>query len=70
MTREEITSALNLIYAVGEAIRELKSVPNGELYALSKLSINEYTIIIQKLVDAKLITNDQNLLVWIGPKKA
>lgn len=48
MTREQIKAALLATATVTEAIRELQSVPNGELYArvMGVLSLEAYERII------------------------
>ena len=55
---------------VGDAIRELGSVPSGHLYArlMGHLSLEEFNEIISTLVRAGLVRRDANhLLVWAGP---
>ena len=71
-TKQEITAVLTAIMAIGDAIRDLGSVPSGHLYAqlMSKLDLATYERIIKTLKDAGLVTESNNLLTWIGPVKA
>ncbi len=60
-----------MVAAVAEAIRELKSVPSGHLYArlMGKLTLDEYESILDAIKKAGLISEDRsNLLTWIGPE--
>jgi hypothetical protein len=68
ITREQIVSAIQTTKAIAEAIRELGSVSDGALYAgvMSHLDLGQYHAIIDILVQAKLITNTNHRLVWIG----
>lgn len=65
MSKAAIAQAL----AVAEAIRALKSVPSGHLYAqvMAHLTLDQYNAIIQTLKNAKLIREEAHLLTWIGP---
>lgn len=69
-TKEQIKAALGILLAIGEVIREKKGVPSGELYAqvMSSLSLNEYNMVIDKLVAARLVKRSNHFLTWIGPK--
>lgn len=62
------TSEERVAVAIGEAIRELGSVPSGFLYArlMSLLSLDQYQAAIDVLVAAKLVTNSGHLLTWKG----
>jgi hypothetical protein len=55
--------------AIAEAIRELKEVPSGHLYArvMSRMSLQTYDLIIDRLIGAKLVSRQNHLLKWIGP---
>jgi transcriptional regulator CtsR len=69
MTKEQINGGLQVVQAIAEAIRELKQVPSGKLYAMvmGKLSLEQYEKVIQILVDARLVKKHQShLLEWIG----
>lgn len=67
MTKEQI--AFELVAILGATIRELKQVPSGELYAhvMDKLSLENYTKVIELLKKAKLVEeSNAHLLTWIG----
>jgi hypothetical protein len=68
ITKAQILAAVETTKAVAEAIRELGSVSDGVLYAgvMSAVSFKDYQAIIRLLVDAKLITDVNHRLVWIG----
>jgi hypothetical protein len=71
VSQAQIRVGLDVILAIGDAIRELGEVPNGHLYArvMSKLSLGEYEKVIGILKGAGLIKESANLLTWIGPAK-
>jgi len=68
MEKTEVQAAIKLVQAVAEAIRELKSVPSGHLYAqlMGYMSLDEYNKIIRILKNAKLVTEENYLLTWIA----
>ena len=57
------------IAAIGRAIRELGEVPSGQLYShiMGAVDLQYYNYCIDTLKKAKLITENNNLLKWIGP---
>jgi hypothetical protein len=63
MTKPQI---LELLRALAEAIRELGSVPSGELYArvMNHLTLEQYQAIIDTLKRAGLVCEENNLLLW------
>lgn len=67
--KQQLKAFITSAAAVAEAIRALKAVPSGELYArvMVYMEIGTYQRIIDTLVNSKLIRNDNHLLVWIGP---
>lgn len=67
-TKEQISAAFQTIAAVAEAIRELKEVPSGHLYAqlMGSLSLDTYQAIIGRLTGAGLVLEENHLLTWIG----
>ena len=72
MTKQQAAAALSVILAVGDAIRELKEVPSGHLYAqlMAKMSLDQYNAIIDILIEAKMVKRSRShLLTWIGPAK-
>lgn len=67
--KEAITSAVEIATAIGEAIRELGSVPSSHLYAnlMGHMNIEEYEAVIGLLVSAGLVRREpSHLLVWTG----
>lgn len=62
-------NGLDVILAISDAIRDLKEVPSGHLYArvMFCLDIHGYNAIIQALVNAGLVRKSAHLLTWIGP---
>ena len=68
-TQQETEIALKILRAVAEAIRELGNVPSGHLYArlMDKLTLDQYNKVINCLVKAKMVTNSNHLLTWVGP---
>lgn len=69
-TREQVTAYINTVRAVADAIRELKQVPAGHLYAqvMGMMSEDAFERIIGTLTGAGLVARDQShLLRWVGP---
>lgn len=67
MTNQE-KAAVEIVLAVGSAIKELGSVPNGHLYArlMGQMSLETYNKIIALLVKTGAVKNDNHLLTWVG----
>ena len=57
-------------FAVAEAVRELKSVPSGHLYAqlMSHLDLPAYEKIVGVLKEAGVVREENYLLTWVGPE--
>jgi len=55
--------------ACAEALKELRRVPSGEFYArvMPHMSIHEYNIIIESLKRAKMVSESNHVLTWLGP---
>lgn len=68
ITKEQVSAAIRTTQAVAEAIRELKEVPSGQLYArlMSVLSLSQYNQIIDVLKKAGVVSESNHLLKWIG----
>lgn len=69
ITKPQIKAAVNAIIAMAEAIRELKQVPSGTLYAhlMGVMSIEQYESLLGTLINAGLVRKDQShMLTWIG----
>ena len=70
--RQQISAALQIVHAVGEAIQELGSVPSGTLYAglMGQIRLDRYEQIIGLLkTDGLVEESPDHLLTWIGPKE-
>jgi transcriptional regulator CtsR len=74
-TKAQIGAAIEMLVVVGALIRDVcrgrktQRVPAGELYARlsDKMSSETFNQIVQKLVEAKLVTRKFHELRWIGP---
>ncbi len=68
--KTQVKAAIETVSAVGDAIRELGSVPSGHLYAQvsGHLDLQTYNKIIRILKNADLVKEENFLLTWIGPK--
>jgi hypothetical protein len=68
VTAEEVSGAIQILKAVADTIKELGSVPSGELYAMlsGRMSLENYTKIINILKNAPVIKEEHHLLIWIG----
>jgi len=68
---QAITAAIQVAAAVGDAIRELKEVPSGHLYAhlMGRMSLESYNGCIRILKQAGLVEEHNHLLKWVGPEK-
>jgi len=69
LTDKQAAAALKVVLTVGEAIRDLKRVPSGHLYArlMGHLSLNEYTTIIEMLKASGCIREERHELIWVEP---
>lgn len=67
MTAQE-KAALAIVLAVGEAIKDLGSVPSGHLYAqlMGRMSLETYNKVIGILVKTGAVKNENHLLTWVG----
>jgi hypothetical protein len=54
--------------ALADAIRAVKRVPSGELYAhfIGVVSLDEYLFLIELLEQANLVKVESHLITWIG----
>jgi hypothetical protein len=67
----DIKTALGILTAVADAIRELSEVPSGHLYAnlMGKLSLEQYQQIIGVLKSTGLVAeSNDHLLTWLGSR--
>ncbi len=65
----QTTAAVDAILAVAEAIRELKSVPSGHLYArlMGHMDLDGYQRVIAILKSTGLVTESGHVLTWVEP---
>lgn len=69
-TKEQIKAALEVVFMIGEAIREAKEVPSGKLYAvlMSATDLAGFNKAVDMLVGAGVVERaPNNLLRWVGP---
>ena len=67
-TKQETETAIRILRAIAETIRELGKVPSGHLYArlMDKLSLDQYNKVINVLKHAGLVEEKFHELKWIG----
>lgn len=70
VTAKEKEAALAILVAVGEAIKDLGSVPSGHLYAqlMGQMSLDQYNSVIGVLKRVGAVKEENHLLTYIGPK--
>ena len=69
--KSKLSTALNIVQAIAETIRELGEVPSGELYArlMGKIDLSDYEEIIRILKETGLVTETPgHLLRWNEPE--
>jgi hypothetical protein len=68
MSNAQVNAAVQVVIAVGQAIRDLKSVPSGHLYThlSSQMDLDTYNKVIGVLVKTGAVTNENHLLTWVG----
>jgi hypothetical protein len=68
MSNAQVNAALQVVIAVGEAIKELKSVPSGHLYThlSGQMDLDTYNKVIGILVKTGAVKNENHLLTWVG----
>jgi hypothetical protein len=67
-TKQQVAAYIELVRAVAEAIKELKEVPSGHLYArlMHVIDLEMYTNIINLLKREKLVEERNYVLYWVG----
>ena len=66
---KQLAAGLEVIRAIADAIRELRSVPSGHLYAqvMARLAFPEYEKVIGILKGAGLVReSNDHLLTWVA----
>jgi hypothetical protein len=67
--KQDVLSAIELVRAIADAIRELGEVPSGQLYArvMGVMDIRCFERVVTLLVDARLVERlPNNILRWVG----
>lgn len=66
-TTAQVTAALDTLRAIGDAIRELKSVPSGVLYAqvMHTMDLATYNKCIELLKGAGVVRETNRMLEWV-----
>lgn len=69
-SKESVRSAIDMIAALAETIRELGEVPSGVLYAnvMGRMTLESYEGCLRVLKGARLVAERANVLRWIGPR--
>lgn len=70
-TTQEINAAIQLARAVADTIREVGEAPSGPIYAAlmtAGISYETYVACVEMLKRAKLVSESNRVLKWIGPK--
>jgi len=64
----EVKAAVQVVVAVGEAIKELGSVPSGHLYAhlMGRMSLETYNKVIGVLKQTGAVKEENHVLSWVG----
>jgi hypothetical protein len=67
MNQSQVKALLTAIQALGEAIKELHSVPSGHLYAhvMNNMSLENYQYCIDILKKAGKVKEENYLLSWV-----
>ncbi len=68
-TKQQTLAAVSALMAVAEAIRELKQVPAGKLYAtlMPLMDLPAFEGLVRVLANTGLIRRENELLTWIEP---
>lgn len=67
---DQIASAVLVVAAVAEVVRQVGSIPSGNVYAnlCGMITLPQYESILTTLKNAELISESPaHLLTWIGP---
>jgi hypothetical protein len=68
ITRTQVSAAVHIVAAVGQAIKEAGQVPEGELYAvcMAHMDLSQFNSCIDTLVRCKMVRKSNHLLTWVG----
>lgn len=67
---KEVTSAIMVVAAVVETVKEIGSIPSGHLYAqlMGRMNLETYEGIINTAKRCNLLKEENNVLTYCGPK--
>lgn len=67
-SRDEISAALTILKGIADTIRDLGSVPSGQLYAalMGRMDLDKYERVVSILKNAGLVTEEAHVLTWTG----
>ena len=70
-TKQQLDAALTALFAVADTVRDLGSVPSGELYSklMHVTSLQGYERMLDTLKGANLITVENHVIRWVGPNQ-
>ena len=69
--REMIMAMMEVMKAMSDVIRIKGQVSEGELYArlmADGVNLFEFNLLVDKIVETKLVKRSNHLLTWVGPK--
>jgi hypothetical protein len=70
-TVEQLQTAIKVMAAACEAVREARQIPEGHLYAafIGKMNIETFEAMMRRLLGTGLIVRDPSrMLRWVGPE--
>lgn len=64
----QVNAAVQIVVAVGQAIREAKSIPSGHLYAhlMGRMNLETYNKVIGVLKNTGAVKEENHVLTWVG----
>lgn len=67
-TREEFRAVIQALLALADAIRELREVPAGHLYAhvASYMTADQFNRAVDLFIRAKVVERRNNVLYWVA----
>jgi hypothetical protein len=68
-SKTEVQSALRIMIAVAETIREAGEIPEGTLYAqlIGRMDLAGFEAMVRTLCRTGLVESRNHMLRWIGP---
>ena len=70
MTTQQQKQGLALMRIICETVREVGEAPSGVVYAalMSHCALAAYESLVSQLCGTGLISQRNNVLIWVGPK--